>query len=236
MLGISETYVKAVVAAGGIPLFIPVGLGDEDLRTVFSRVDGLLLPGGGDVDPALYTGEQPHTTLRGLDNLRDGLEMYMARAAVDLVKPVLAICRGHQVFNVALGGSLWQDLGSQMPGAIGHDHPAGYPRNLLQHQVEVRTDSHLARCLASDRVSVNSLHHQGIRDLAPGLVASAIAPDGLIEGVEIADHPFAIGVQWHPEDLVWDDPAMLSLFRGFVEAASGREPVGSLDTVAQPIQ
>lgn len=234
IVGISETYVKAVMAAGGIPLLIPVGLSHEDLWSMFNEIDGLLLPGGGDVDPAIYTDEQPHVSLRGLDNLRDDLELSMAKAAVEQGKPVLAICRGHQVFNVALGGTLWQDLSSQMPDTIGHDHPDGKPRNLLQHRVEIKSDSLLARYLAGDSVSVNSLHHQGIRQLAPGLLASAIAPDGLIEGVEIEDHPFAIGVQWHPEDLIWDDPAMLSLFQGFVEAAGARETTVSRGTAFEP--
>jgi len=150
----------------------------------------------------------------------------MARAAVAQRKPVLAICRGHQVFNVALGGSLWQDVDSQMSGTIGHDHLDGHARNYTPHAVEVSPTSKLAGCLTKTRVHVNSLHHQGIRQLAPGLSATAVAPDGLIEGIEIPDHPFAVGVQWHPEDLIHDDPTMLGLFRKLVEAAiANRQPL-----------
>ncbi len=220
VLGLNKTYVDAIVAAGGVPLLIPVGLSESDQRAIFNLVDGILLPGGGDVLPRFYTEERPHDTLRGLDENRDQLELFMAWISVKQSKPVLAVCRGHQVFNVALGGSLWQDISSQMPNANGHDHPNGLPRNHLLHKVNVLPGTKLSKYLTGDQVYVNSLHHQGIKELAKDLVATAFAPDGLIEAVELPGHPFAIGVQWHPEDLIHDDPQMLDLFKGLIEAAS----------------
>jgi putative glutamine amidotransferase len=215
-VGVPESYVKAIVAAGGIPLIIPVGLSEPDMLTLFEQIDGLLLPGGGDVAPRHYTDEPPHESLRGLDEQRDRLELFLARKAVKQLKPVLAICRGHQVLNVALGGTLWQDVESQMPGADKHEHPHGFPRNHIQHQLRVEQGTKLASVLKKERAADTSLHHQGIRQLAPELSATAFTPDGLIEGVEIVGHPFAVGVQWHPEDLIHDDVAMLALFQGLM--------------------
>jgi putative glutamine amidotransferase len=216
--GLMPSYIEAVKAAGGIPLLIPLGLSDEDLQTIFDRIDGVLLPGGGDIEPSYYNG-QAHIKMWGIDEERDRTEFFMVRTAVQQQKPLLAICRGIQVFNVALGGTLWEDIPSLIPEAITHDNLPGQPRNFLSHTVEVQPGSRLARQLNLSSTWVNSLHHQAVRDLAPGLVATACAPDGLIEAAEVPDHPYAIGVQWHPENLIHDDPNMLSLFRGLVEAA-----------------
>ena len=206
-----RSYVEAVAAAGGIPLLIPLGLADEDLPAILRRVDGLILPGGGDIDPANYRGTD-HVELRGVDEDRDRVEISLAREAVKTGKPFLAICRGHQVLNVALGGTMWEDLASQMPDSIRHDYYGNGARTDRPHTVQVRKYSRLADILNSEEIPVNSLHHQGLRDLAPELLVSATAPDGLVEGVEIEGHPFAIGVQWHPENLVEIDPAMHNLF------------------------
>jgi putative glutamine amidotransferase len=134
----------------------------------------------------------------------------------------LAICRGLQLFNVALGGSLWEDVTDSMPGAITHDYFGQGQRDYLAHEVTVSPDSLLAAALQSNgSIAVNSLHHQGIRQLAPSLVPVAWAPDGLVEAIEYPDHPFAVGVQWHPENLLQAEPRMRLLFRGFVQAAGG---------------
>jgi putative glutamine amidotransferase len=127
------------------------------------------------------------------------------------------------MLNVALGGTLYEDVRKLMPGAIKHDYFEVRPRTYLAHAVEIEPESRLAALLGRREIHVNSLHHQGVRDLAPDLVASAYAPDGLIEGVEAPNHPFAVGVQWHPENLVGDEPAMLGLFRGLVAAAERAE-------------
>jgi putative glutamine amidotransferase len=155
----------------------------------------------------------------GIDTERDETEFFMARAAVQQKKPLLAICRGIQVFNVALGGTLWEDIPDLIPGALRHNTLPEQPRNFLAHTVAVQPGSLLARQLNTTSTWVNSLHHQAVRDLAPELVATACSPDGLIEAVEVPQHPYALGVQWHPEQLIADDPKMLCLFEGLVRAA-----------------
>ena len=213
------SYVEAVIAAGGVPLLIPLGLDEEALRTLLARLDGLLLTGGGDIAGEHYDSAHPDFIF-DVDPDRDRVELFLAREALDNDVPLLAICRGHQLMNVALGGSLYEDVLRLMPSAIKHDYWGEYPRNLLSHEVTVQADSLLARRLGRTTVRVNSLHHQGVRDVAPGLVASAHAPDGLIEGLEVPGRRYALGVQWHPENLIYDAPPMLSLFQGLVEAAA----------------
>lgn len=216
--GLMPSYTEAISAAGGVPLLIPLGLGTDALQAVLDRVDGVLLPGGGDVEPEVYGGQQ-HATLWGIDPERDRTELSMSRMAVKQQKPILVICRGIQVFNVALGGTLWEDIGSMVPGAIRHDAPDNRPRGYLAHSVRLEGDSLLAQHIGRGDHQVNSIHHQAIRELASELVVTARAPDDIIEGVELPGHPFAVGVQWHPENLVTDNPAMLALFEGLVEAA-----------------
>ena len=218
MMALTEAYIQAIQQAGGIPIMIPIDLDTADVARVFDVVDAVLLPGGGDVDPAFY-GAPMSDLVKRIDQDRDRVEIWAAQTAVAQKKPLLAICRGHQVLNVALGGTLWADLPNQMPGALPHDFDSTHPRNYAAHPVSIAPDSHLAGYLGATETAVNSLHHQGIRDLAPELRAVATAPDGLIEAVEVPDHPFAIGVQWHPEWLVADNPTMARLFRAFVTAA-----------------
>ncbi len=219
IIGLMPAYIRAVEVAGGLPVLIPLGLDDSDLLAIFERLDGLLLPGGGDINPLVY-GEPVNPTIWGVDDDRDRVELLLARRGAESDKPILAICRGHQIFNVALGGTLWSDINSQMPDALKHDYYKIRPRNELIHDVVIQPDSLLARSLGKTKTLVNSLHHQGVRRLAAGLTAVATAPDGLIEGTELTGHPFAISVQWHPENLVDHDPAMLDLFRAFVHAAA----------------
>ena len=219
--GLMPAYVDAVRAAGGVPVLIPLGLEEDEVRSLLARVDGLLLPGGGDVAPAAYGGDDGDPTVRDIDDLRDSAEFLLIEHALEQVKPLLAICRGLQVFNVALGGSLWEDVYHHMPGAMLHDYVNQNGRDFLAHNVTIEPDSLLARALENERSPVNSLHHQGIRRLAPGLRAVATAPDGLIEAIEVPDHPFALGVQWHPENLVANVPPMRRLFRSFVQTAAG---------------
>lgn len=216
LYGLMLSYVRAVAGAGGIPVLVPLNVGDEDLAEVLRRVDGLLLPGGGDIDPRHYGG-QPHELVEEIDDDRDRVEIGLARLAVREQKPVLAICRGHQVLNVALGGTMYEDLASQMPGAIRHSYYEA--RTDLPHTVRVLPGTQLAAILQEEETGVNSIHHQGLRDLAPELVVSALAPDGLVEGVEVPGHPFAVGVQWHPENLLQVAPVMQNLFTALVAAA-----------------
>ncbi len=218
LYGLMTSYVEAVRLAGGIPVLIPLNLSEAELAPLLDRFDGLLLPGGGDIDPQRYNG-RPHPTVAGIDADRDRVEIFVARYAVETAKPLLAICRGQQVLNVALGGTMWEDVESQVDGSIRHDYNLAYPRNFLPHTVDIQPDSLLAHALGRTQTPVNSLHHQAVRDIADRLTVTAVAPDGIVEGLEVAGHPFAIGVQWHPENLVQDDPAMLALFEALVAAA-----------------
>jgi putative glutamine amidotransferase len=220
--GLKASYTEAITAAGGIPLLIPLGLSDEDMQAIFNRVDGILLPGGGDVEPGRYNGHKIKR-MWGIDPVRDRTEIFMTRAAVNQRKPIFAICRGIQVMNVALGGSLWEDIKSLVPDTIDHNLPDHMPRNHLSHTVTLSTGSNAAQNLGKTTSWVNSMHHQAIRDVAQELEVTATAPDGIIEAAEVPGHPFAVGVQWHPENLTGDDPAMLALFQGFVKAAA-RQP------------
>ncbi len=220
IIGLMPSYIEAVKAAGGIPVLIPLTLSDEDLLAVFARVDGLILPGGGDVDPTIYQEKGTGLSKR-INPHRDRGEMLLTRTAVSQNKPLLAICRGIQVMNVALGGTLWEDLDTQRFDGLHHDFHGRHPRTHLAHSVRIDPNSHLAQSLGTTQPDVNSLHHQGVRDVAPEAIVSATAPDGLVEGIEVPGHPFAIGIQWHPENLVFNDPHMLALFEGLV-AVSGR--------------
>lgn len=217
--GLMPSYIEAITAAGGAPLMIPLGLTEDVLLSILDRLDGLLLPGGGDVEPEFYHGRS-HPTLWGVDSERDRTELILAKAAIQRKKPLLAICRGIQVLNVALGGTLWEDINSMVPNAQEHDYDNGVPRDFLSHSVQIEPDSTLARIMGKTQCLVNSIHHQAIRDLAPELSVSALAPDGIIEGAEIGSHPFAVAIQWHPENLISKDPAMLALFQALVQAAS----------------
>lgn len=224
VFGLMPSYIDAIRSAGGLPVMIPLGLSEEELRGIFKRLDGVLLPGGGDVEPGLYHGRMD-IAVWGIDRDRDSTEITLARMAVAEEKPILAICRGLQVFNVALGGSLWEDIELLVPGSIIHNLPDEFPRNHLAHPITTVAGSRIAQHLGKNESWVNSIHHQAIRDLAPELAITATAPDGMIEAAEVGGHKFAVGVQWHPENLINDDSAMLNLFKGFVTAsANGHRP------------
>lgn len=210
----------AVERAGGLPLLIPAGLQPAAVRALYDRVDGLLIPGGGDINPARYHAvANPLTT--GIDDDRDQLEITVAQWAAADDRPLLGICRGHQLVHVALGGALVQDIASEMATGIRHDNPVDRPRDLI-HAVGIAPDSRLAEVVGDVSVMVNSLHHQAVARPAPDLRVTAHAPDGLIEASELPDRRFYLAVQWHPEDLVANDPAMLRLFEALVEAARER--------------
>jgi putative glutamine amidotransferase len=212
-----ESYLQAVLGAGGIPVIVPVGLSPEDLRTLFNRLDGVLLTGGGDIDPHRFDG-QPHPRVYDIDERRDDLEIGLTQMSVDSGKPFLGICRGIQVINVALGGSLFTDISDQLTGSLRHDWYPDIPRTHLAHPISVTPGSRLAEVLGGEAFEVNSLHHQGLERLATGLRAVAYAPDHLIEGVEVPGHPFGLGVQWHPEWLQEHAPQR-KLLQAFIEAS-----------------
>jgi len=185
-------------------------------------LDGLLLSGGEDVDPARF-GEEPLPDLGKVSPERDAIELALARRAIEKDVPIFAICRGLQVLNVAVGGSLYQDIGSQVGGALQHRQTA--PRWHPAHTVSVARETRLMDIVGQSRVAVNTVHHQAARELGTGMVIAARAPDGIIEAIECSDARFVIGVQWHPENMVATSPIMAALFRAFVDACrpKGRE-------------
>lgn len=217
VIGAPESYLAAVQAAGGIPVLLPVTLSDAELDQVLPGLSGVLFPGGGDVNPELFQGK-PHERVYGIDVDRDRTEIHLARRAVEIGKPFFGICRGIQVINVALGGSLYTHIADQHPNALRHDWYPNHPREYLAHPVRVAAGSRLAGILGETSVETNSLHHQGIEQVAPSFTPVAWAPDGVIEALELPGHPFGVAVQWHPENLQ-AYPAMRALFQQFVASA-----------------
>jgi putative glutamine amidotransferase len=216
--GQNLSYIRCVFEAGGVPVLLPQTDDPAALRALFERVDGLLLPGGGDIHPARY-GEGVLPACGTIDLLRDDVELTLASWAVVERKPLLAICRGIQVLNVALGGSLYQDISAQLPDAGRHDWYPSHPRDRLSHEVRLVADTRLAQIVGEPRIRVNSLHHQAAKAVAPGLQVSARSPDEIVEGLEVPGHPFALAVQWHPEELASTQPPARALFRAFIQAA-----------------
>jgi putative glutamine amidotransferase len=214
---LTRMYITAVAEAGGAPVLIPSGLKTEALDSLFGRLDGILLPGGVDISIERFGGEF-HPRIDGADPDRDAVEIALLRSATESGKPFLGICRGFQMINVALGGTLYTHIQDQMPGAIKHDFDSVTERKLLAHEVTVKGTTRLANVLGETKLNVNSLHHQGIKDLAPALLPTAYAPDGLVEAVELPEHPFGMAVQWHPEWLL-EQSVMQRLFWAFVDAA-----------------
>ena len=220
LYGQGRAYCRSAALAGGAPVLIPLELGERALHSIYRRLDGLLFPGGVDVHPSHY-GEKAHPQLGRGDDELDETEFVLARWALEDGLPTLAICRGIQLINVAAGGSLYQDLPAQFPGALRHACPAPeYPRDHRAHSVYIEPGTRLAAALGAQEIEVNSRHHQAVKDLAPGFTITARAPDGVIEGIEQEDAPFVVGVQWHPESLAVDDTRMLALFQAFVGACA----------------
>ena len=218
----NQRYYEAVAAAGAAPVLIPL-LDDIDaLRATYEACAGIMIPGGVDMDPGTY-GEAPHERLGRVDPARDRVELQLTRWAIEDRKPLLGLCRGLQVINVAAGGTLYQDLDAQLDGAIRHDYfpTFGFDRDYVSHDVAVAPASRLRSLVEIDQLPVNSMHHQGVKRLGAGLVACAHAADGLIEAVESVNGHWMVGVQWHPEVFEADDPHTRELFRGFVRAAGG---------------
>jgi putative glutamine amidotransferase len=211
-----DDYVRAVEKAGGLPVVLVPGR-PEDAADLLSRLDGLLMTGGADVDPGLY-GEEPHETVTRVIPERDAFELGLCREALEKDRPLLAICRGHQVLNVATGGTLIQDIPSQVVGA--HDHDPEKERWETAHQVRILPRTRLREILERETIEVNSFHHQAVRDLGQGLIVSASSTvDGVVEGIEMPGRRLAVGVQWHPEAF-WDRPQDFQpLFEALVKAS-----------------
>lgn len=213
---VGQAYVTAIQKAGGIPFLIPTGINTDSLQALIRRLDGLLLTGGGDLDPVRFNG-RPHPKVYGISPERDILELQLIEEILETNKPLMAICRGIQVLNVAFGGTLHTHIADQVKNALKHDWFPGYPRDKLAHTVSLKCESLLHDIFGADEIPVNSLHHQGIAQVGEGLEAIGFAPDGLVEALVVKDAGFALGVQWHPECLP-DDPGMQALFIAFVES------------------
>ena len=214
------TYFRAIAAAGGLPLLLPLEGSTEDFSQLASLCDGFLFSGGPDTHPFLF-GEDTLAQGKNVSRARDLMELNLLKIAMKEKKPILGICRGLQIINVGLGGSLYQDIPTQAAGSfpIAHQQPFSY--KLPSHHVSVKPDSLLFRLSGdSASLSVNSMHHEAVNRLAPGLTACAWAPDGIIEALEKPDYPFLLGVQWHPEYLCREDKAAAGLFSGFIRACS----------------
>jgi gamma-glutamyl-gamma-aminobutyrate hydrolase PuuD len=210
----SRFYVEGVERAGGVPVVLPV-LAPELVDDLLPAVNGVLLTGGGDIQPSRYAAK-PLSETRGVDPARDAFDIRLLEGAVDAGLPVLATCRGMQVVNVALGGSLVQHV----PAVTGQDHDHYERWREGVHRVKIEPDSHLAEALGTTEVEVNSIHHQAVDEAAPGTRAVAWADDDTIEAIELPGSPHVVAVQWHPE-LLEDWPEQQGLFRQLVDRARG---------------
>ncbi|HEX6882713.1 MAG TPA: gamma-glutamyl-gamma-aminobutyrate hydrolase family protein [Planctomycetota bacterium] len=208
-------YVHAVRRAGALAWLIPPG--EPRLDELLERLDGLVLSGGGDVDPRHYDGDAVHPMLYGIHRERDAMELALARAALERRLPTLGICRGCQVINVAFGGSLIEHLPDEVGEQLAHRGEG--PGSSSLHAVELTRDSHVARIVGGLTAHTSSSHHQALRRVAEGLEVVGRAPDGTIEAVERRDHPFYLAVQWHPEETAAADPSQQRLFDALAAAA-----------------
>lgn len=218
--GNNQAYVRAVERAGGVPVLIPPLADVASMRAICDRIDGLLLTGGEDVSPELY-GERPIPECGESDRQRDEMEIAFARWALDADMPLLGICRGMQVLNVARGGALYQDLGAQQPDTQQHAQ-VRHPRSHLAHDIRILADSRLFTILDAAGHTVNSLHHQAVKRAGDGVRIVAWSPDDVAEAMELPAYSFALAVQYHPEELEPTDEASRRLFAAFVRACAER--------------
>jgi putative glutamine amidotransferase len=219
LVGMGQAYLSALVEAGAAPVLIPPGTPASHIDTLVQRLDGLLFSGGVDIDPIRY-GQSPHPKLGDTSPRRDELELTLASIAFTHDLPVLGICRGIQLLNVATGGTLTQHLPGEETGQLRHDcfFPK-FPRDRLSHTVDLTPSSTAASVMGAAQLQVNTMHHQGIDRLGDGWRAVGLSPDGLIEAIELPGHPFALAVQWHPEQLTAYPEHGLKLFSALVEAS-----------------
>lgn len=215
---LGKGYFRAVEQAGGIPVAIPPLEDENTLLALAGRLDGILFSGGPDVDPS-YFGEEPHPHLGMVCPQRDRMEIFLAREMIKRGKPVLGICRGIQLINIAMGGSIIQDIPAEIKRPIKHQQDA--PQWYATHRVEIiDRESLLYKIMGQSCIRVNSFHHQSVKALAPGFKITARASDGVIEAIEAEDRGiFCLGVQWHPEEMWERDPLQFRLFKCFNEAA-----------------
>ncbi|GAK60942.1 peptidase C26 [Candidatus Vecturithrix granuli] len=214
-----RTYVHAVVTSGGAPFFIPLVREQSVIERLITKLDGLLLTGGADINP-LYFHSEPHPNLGLIDQEKDELELRITKLALEADIPILGICRGIQVLNVANGGTLYQDIFSEIPTAPLLKHRQQAPMTTLTHSMKIEPGTHLHEMLQQTAILVNSHHHQAVKDVAPDFRITARATDGIIEGIELPSRKFVVGVQWHPEGSFQEDTYAQRLFQAFIQAAT----------------
>lgn len=214
---VNEKYIHAIIQGGGVPIVIPIG-SKNMVNTWISICDGIMLTGGEDVDPSTYH-EQPYPQIRKTNRKRDDLEIELIQSAQKKQLPILAICRGMSILNVTFGGTIFQDINTNIGNPINHEQQA--ERAEPTHEVEIDLNSRLYQIVSRTNIRVNSMHHQAINMLAPSLKIVATTSDGVIEAVEgVNGQPFILGVQWHPEELASEDATMVNLFKTFIGECS----------------
>lgn len=227
---VKRPYIECLHTALAIPLVVPFQFEKENLRELAEMADGLLLPGGGDVHPRHYGVEDIHENSGDFSHERDEMEITLAKFFIELGKPVFGICRGAQVLNVALGGTLYQDIGSELDTSIRHEYDVSVSKleRYVQdtHEVHLTKDTALRSFFGCEKITTNSLHHQCVKETAPALCVSALGEDGIIEGIESKDMNanWILGVQWHPETITKEHPEQKVLFEKFIEAAEKKNP------------
>lgn len=217
---VTQDYSESLSMAGAIPLIMPYlesrSEDEQYIKEVLDEVDGVILPGGSDIDPALYDS-YPEKNLGNISPDRDRWELKILELAMEMKKPILGICRGFQLINIYYGGSLKVDVcGNSDQSKIPH-MALMVPKYYKTHQLEIKENTRLAKIFAGNKVAVNSYHHQALDEIGKGLTVSAVAPDGYVEAVEDPKYPFLVGVQWHPEMMAAKDPLQLKLFKDFVD-------------------
>lgn len=211
-------YMSSVEYAGGMPMMLPMTTDEAQIDAIVASLDGVLFTGGVDLEPKLY-GEAIMQECGEIEEQRDEMELLLLKAALKYDKAILGICRGCQTINVGLGGTLYQDLPTQKPSEIAHRQMISMEEPT--HDVVLLEDSPLKRLLGKDRISVNTSHHQAVKDPAPGVQAMAKASDGVIESICVPERKFVWGMQWHPEFMGTVSPDGIAIFKAFVDAAKG---------------
>jgi putative glutamine amidotransferase len=222
LLSLSMSNIDALTESGAVPMVLPNLLDEDSVDVLVKKLDGLLVTGGGDIDPTLF-GEEPHQKLGGITPERDTFEINIIKKMLELNKPILAICRGCQIVCIAAGGDMYQDIYTQIEGNV-IQHSQRAPKWHGSHYIEIETGSMLHQITKSTKFKVNSFHHQAVRSMPDQFEVCATSSDGVIEAFESKQHSFVLAVQWHPECMIekGDQPS-LAIFQSFVQAARTKE-------------